>query len=37
MGAAIDVKVPDIGDFKDVPVIEVVVVAGDAGRPRMRS
>jgi len=26
----IDVKVPDIGDFKDVPVIEVLVKAGDA-------
>ena len=24
-----DVKVPDIGDFKDVPVIEVLVKAGD--------
>ncbi len=30
-GAAqsIEVKVPDIGDFKDVPVIEVLVKAGD--------
>ena len=27
--AAIDVSVPDIGDFKDVPVIEVLVKAGD--------
>jgi dihydrolipoamide dehydrogenase len=26
---AIDVRVPDIGDFKDVPVIEVHVKAGD--------
>ena len=26
----IDVKVPDIGDFKDIPVIEVLVKAGDA-------
>jgi pyruvate dehydrogenase E2 component (dihydrolipoamide acetyltransferase) len=25
----LDVKVPDIGDFKDVPVIEVLVKAGD--------
>src|SRR6516165_7980618 len=25
----IEVKVPDIGDFKDVPVIEVLVKAGD--------
>jgi len=28
--ASIEVKVPDIGDFKDVPVIEVLVKAGDA-------
>ncbi len=26
---AIEVRVPDIGDFKDVPVIEVLVKAGD--------
>ncbi|MDD5175433.1 MAG: dihydrolipoyllysine-residue acetyltransferase [Sterolibacterium sp.] len=29
MGALIEVKVPDIGDFKDVPVIEVNVRPGD--------
>ncbi|KDR36669.1 biotin/lipoyl-containing protein, partial [Caballeronia grimmiae] len=28
-GAARDVKVPDIGDFKDIPVIEVHVKPGD--------
>ena len=28
--AAIEVKVPDIGDFKDVPVIEILVRPGDA-------
>ena len=28
--AKIDVKVPDIGDFKDVPIIEVLVKPGDA-------
>jgi pyruvate dehydrogenase E2 component (dihydrolipoamide acetyltransferase) len=28
--AAIDVKVPDIGDFKDVPIIEILVKPGDA-------
>ena len=28
--AAIEVKVPDIGDFRDVPVIEVLVKPGDA-------
>ena len=27
--ATIEVKVPDIGDFKDVPVIEVLVKPGD--------
>ncbi|MFT4069094.1 biotin/lipoyl-containing protein, partial [Paraburkholderia sp.] len=29
MNQAIDIKVPDIGDFKDVPVIEVYVKVGD--------
>ena len=29
MSNAIEIKVPDIGDFKDVPVIEVLVKAGD--------
>ena len=28
--ADIEVKVPDIGDFKDVPVIELLVKPGDA-------
>ena len=28
-GAAIEITVPDIGDYKDVPVIEVLVKAGD--------
>ena len=27
--ATIEVKVPDIGDFKDVPVISVMVKPGD--------
>ena len=27
--AAVEVKVPDIGDFKDVEIIEVLVKAGD--------
>ena len=31
--ATVDVKVPDIGDFKDVPVIEVLVKPGDVVRP----
>ncbi|MDR0379092.1 MAG: dihydrolipoyl dehydrogenase [Candidatus Accumulibacter sp.] len=30
MTRLIDIKVPDIGDFSDVPVIDVVVKAGDA-------
>ncbi|HTH60356.1 MAG TPA: dihydrolipoyllysine-residue acetyltransferase [Paraburkholderia sp.] len=30
MSQAIEVKVPDIGDYKDVPVIEILVKAGDA-------
>jgi pyruvate dehydrogenase E2 component (dihydrolipoamide acetyltransferase) len=29
MSSLIEVKVPDIGEFKDVPVIEVLVKAGD--------
>ena len=29
MAAAMDVKVPDIGDFRDVPIIEVLVKPGD--------
>ena len=29
MASLIDIKVPDIGDFKDVPVIEVMVRVGD--------
>jgi pyruvate dehydrogenase E2 component (dihydrolipoamide acetyltransferase) len=28
--AKIEVKVPDIGDFKDVPIIEILVKAGEA-------
>ncbi|HVE51453.1 MAG TPA: dihydrolipoyllysine-residue acetyltransferase [Casimicrobiaceae bacterium] len=28
-GASVEVKVPDIGDFKDVPVIEIFVKPGD--------
>jgi pyruvate dehydrogenase E2 component (dihydrolipoamide acetyltransferase) len=33
MSNVIEVKVPDIGDFKDVPVIEVLVKAGDTVKP----
>jgi len=29
MSNSIDIKVPDIGDFKDVPVIEIFVKPGD--------
>ena len=32
----IEVKVPDIGDFTDVPVIEILVAPGDRSRPRTR-
>ena len=31
-----EVKVPDIGDFTDVPVIEVLVEAGQRSPPRTR-
>src|SRR6516165_5752857 len=31
--AAIEVRVPDIGDFEDVPVIEVAVKSGDQVKP----
>ena len=27
--STIEVKVPDIGDFRDIPVIEIFVKAGD--------
>ncbi len=30
MAAVIDIKVPDLGDFQDVEVIEVLVAAGDS-------
>ncbi len=29
MNQTITIKIPDIGDFKDIPVIEVLVKAGD--------
>jgi dihydrolipoamide dehydrogenase len=31
--SAIEVRVPDIGDFKDVPIIEVAVKSGDQIKP----
>jgi pyruvate dehydrogenase E2 component (dihydrolipoamide acetyltransferase) len=31
--STVDVKVPDIGDFKDVPVIEIFVKPGDTVKP----
>ena len=31
--ATVEVKVPDIGDFKDVPVIDILVKPGDAVKP----
>jgi len=30
MAELVEIKVPDIGDFKDVPVIEVLVKPGDS-------
>lgn len=33
MAELIEVKVPDIGDFSDIPVIEVLVSAGDTVEP----
>src|SRR5438270_6866568 len=33
MANTVEVKVPDIGDFKDVPVIEVFVKPGDTVKP----
>ncbi|MBL8540871.1 MAG: branched-chain alpha-keto acid dehydrogenase subunit E2, partial [Betaproteobacteria bacterium] len=33
MAATTEVKVPDIGDFKDVPIIEVMVKPGDTIKP----
>ena len=35
-GDLIEVKVPDIGDFTDIPVIEVLVKPGDTSPPRIR-
>src|ERR1700752_3134176 len=32
MSGLIDIKVPDIGDFKEVPVIEIFVKPGDKGK-----
>jgi len=29
----LEVKVPDIGEFKDVPIIDVLVKPGDAVKP----
>ncbi len=29
MAGAVEIKVPNIGDFKDVPIIDVLVKAGD--------
>jgi len=33
MNDVLEVKVPDIGDFKDVPIIEVLVKPGDSVKP----
>ena len=31
--ATTEVKVPDIGDFKDIPIIEIMVKPGDTVKP----
>ena len=31
--STLEIKVPDIGDFKDVPIIQVFVKPGDAVKP----
>jgi pyruvate dehydrogenase E2 component (dihydrolipoamide acetyltransferase) len=33
MGAVAEIKVPDIGDFKDIPIIEIMVKPGDTVKP----
>ncbi len=33
MSNLVEIKVPDIGDFKDIPVIEVLVKPGDSVKP----
>jgi pyruvate/2-oxoglutarate dehydrogenase complex dihydrolipoamide acyltransferase (E2) component len=33
MGAVAEVRVPDIGDFKDIPIIEIMVKVGDSVKP----
>src|SRR6195256_1831350 len=33
MSNVVEVKIPDIGDYKDVPVIEVLVKPGDQVKP----
>jgi pyruvate dehydrogenase E2 component (dihydrolipoamide acetyltransferase) len=34
--SSVEVRVPDIGDFKDVPIIELLVKVGDRSRPKIR-
>ena len=33
MANTMEVKVPDIGDFKDIPIIEIMVKPGDTVKP----
>src|ERR1700675_348680 len=33
MSNIVEIKVPDIGDFKDIPIIEILVKPGDAVKP----
>ena len=36
MANTIEVNVPDIGDFKDVPIIEILVKPGDVVKAERR-
>ena len=33
MSNIIEIKVPDIGDFKNIPIIEILVKPGDSVQP----
>jgi len=33
MGNIVEIKVPDIGDFKDIPIVEILVKPGDSVKP----
>src|SRR5258706_3327620 len=33
MSNIVEIKVPDIGDFKDIPIVEILVKPGDSVKP----